>query len=420
MARLRTRVHPTAALFPDVPAYDELYERADSFDELYETMAADLLDLATSSASHHVVFAVPGSPVVAERTVEILLAQSDVRVDVLPAVSVIDIACARLGVDPMAQGVRVVDAHSTAPLRGPGPLLILQAHSRAVLAVVADRLTPTTPVTVLHHLGLPDEAVVTVIARELPGCAADHLTSLWVRELRTSGDAMDDLEDLATTLRARCAWDQEQTVATLGRHLLEESYEALDALGVYASDPSAVAHVVEELGDLLYQVVAQAELGREVGDFALVDVINAVTTKLVDRHPHVFGDAVVTTATDAAAQWERIKRVEKKRTSATDGIPAGLPALALFEKLRRHADAVGVVAPTASASRHRVRGALEDARTDADSIDDSWVALARALGDFAHSVNVDLEMVMRAAAHQLRDEITVHEHNVIDQGEHTE
>ena len=143
VVRLRTRVHPAAAAFPDPASYDDLYERAASFDELYDAIVADLIELAREAPGGEVVYAVPGSPVVAERTVELLVASSDVTTVLEPAVSVIDVACAALGRDPMASGLRVVDALANVEaLRGPGPLLVLQTYSSAILASVADRLPP--------------------------------------------------------------------------------------------------------------------------------------------------------------------------------------------------------------------------------------------------------------------------------------
>ncbi len=125
----------------NVESYDEFYERANSFDELYAEIADDLVRLACESPDREVLYVVPGSPVVAERTVELLRERDDVSVLTEPAVSVIDVACAVLGRDPMKVGLRVVDAlASVENLRGPGPILLLQTYSPEILASVADRL----------------------------------------------------------------------------------------------------------------------------------------------------------------------------------------------------------------------------------------------------------------------------------------
>jgi tetrapyrrole methylase family protein/MazG family protein len=423
VVRLRTRVHPAALGFADVVSYDDAYERASSFDELYRSIADDLVSLAESSPNGEVVYAVPGSPVVAERTVELLRARQEVRTVCEPAVSVIDVACCALGRDPMSVGLRIVDAlAASGPLRGPGPVLVLQTYGPEVLATVSARLAPTTKVTVLHHLGLPDELVTVVPARDLAAFAqADHLTSLWIEELRTPGVGIDDLVELMTKLRRECPWDQEQTHASLTRHLLEEAYEALDALEAFvradgAGPPGddAVIHVREELGDLLFQIVFHAELGSEEGLFDLGSIADAVRLKLIGRHPHVFGDVRVDSSDDVASRWEKLKREEKGRQSVTDGIAWQLPALTLYSKLLRKAALVDLEPVAGADARDRALRAMaslefrsygaSDAASASD-VDVAWGDSLTALLDAARWSGVDLEAVLRDRASQLRDEI---------------
>ena len=121
-----------------------------------------------------------------------------------------------------------------------------------------------------------------------------------------------------------------------------------------AATASAVAHLEEELGDLLFQVYFHATLAAEEGRFTLADVARGVHDKLVSRHPHVFGDVTAETADDVAANWEAIKKVEKGRASVTEGIPAALPALALAAKLQRKASAIGMVLPGLADEADRV------------------------------------------------------------------
>src|SRR6202012_2331550 len=146
------------------------------------------------------------------------------------------------------------------------------------------------------------------------------------------------LTTLVRRLRQDCPWDRQQTHFTLTRHLLEESYEVLDAIDALEKagpkdEPAAVAHLEEELGDLLFQVYFHSRLAAEEGRFTLADVAHGVHEKLVSRHPHVFGDVVAHDASTVLSNWEEIKKAEKGRQSVTDGIPAALPALALASKL---------------------------------------------------------------------------------------
>lgn len=407
-ARLRTARHPAASSFPDVPSYDQWYESADSFDELYDRIVDDLIRLAASSP---VVYAVPGSPLVAEATVERLLARSDIEVTILPAVSAIDVACAALRIDPMAVSLQVVDAlHVDQPLRGPGALLILQTYSPEVMAAVADRFDPTTPVCVVFHAGLPDQDLRWMTAKDLGRVHdADHLTSLFVPAVRDVGASIIDLVSLMEVLREKCAWDQEQTHTSLARHLIEEAYEVIDALERYSTalaenrDVDAAArHVEEELGDLLFQIVFHAHLGREQETFSLTSLADSVHHKLVDRHPHVFGDISVTSAEDAEERWERLKKVEKGRESVTDGIAWELPGFVLHAKLLRKAASVGVVTPEGAEALQRAQIALTSMSMD-DEV--AWREVLLALSVMAKSGGVDLEGIARSLALTLRDEI---------------
>jgi tetrapyrrole methylase family protein/MazG family protein len=418
--RLRTRVHPAAAAFLDVASYDDLYESAESFEALYDAIANDLIELARHAPGGEVVYAVPGSPVVAERTVELLVESDAVTTVLEPAVSVIDVVCASLGRDPMASGLRVVDALAiTEPLRGPGPLLVLQTYSSEILASVADRIPKSTIVTVVHHVGLSDEVITELSAGELVSFGdVDHLTSLWIDGLRTAGEAMDDLVALMRRLRLECPWDQEQTHASLTRHLLEEAYETLDALEAFVrveddERSEEAAHVEEELGDLLFQIVFHAELGDEEDLFNLATIADGVRDKLIGRHPHVFGDVRVNDSNEVAQRWEILKRDEKGRESVTDGIAWQLPALILYTKLLRKATLVerrrdGEVSRATALAAVQALSLRHDGVDDAESSSDVahwWGDAIAALVEMAQWAGVDLEGVLRDRARQLRDEI---------------
>lgn len=427
LVRFRTVVHPGALHFGEVASYDEFYERANSFDELYAEIAQDLARLARESPGGEVLYVVPGSPVVAERTVELLRERRDVRVITEPAVSVIDVACAALGRDPMSEELRIVDAlASTATVRGPGPILMLQTYSPEILATVADRLPAPLEVTILHHLGLEDELIVTSRADQLASFArADHLTSLWIDQFRDAGDALNDLVDMMKRLRAECPWDQEQTHASLTPYLIEEAYEALDALEAFANtskeakpDEALVRHVEEELGDLLLQVVSHAELASEEGNFDFVSLADAVREKNIGRHPHVFGDVVVADAREVASRWEILKQSEKGRESVTDGIAWQLPSLTLYAKLLGKARSLDMGSESGESARRRALGAMAalefpsegagDVVSTSDA-SDAWGDALSALVVAAKYSGVDLERVLRERALLLRDAIRENE-----------
>jgi tetrapyrrole methylase family protein / MazG family protein len=438
---IRTNLHPSAELVHElapgrVVSFDEIYETAVSFAQVYEQIVEELVGAAVAvsqvrGASGQVVYAVPGSPLVAERTVELL--RSDQRVDlvVVPAMSFLDLAWERLGVDPVASSVRIVDGTDfEAQAAGErGPLLVAQTHSRAVLSglkLAVDNPPPGDDAAVLlHHLGLEDERVEAVAWSEIDrvaGIEPDHLTSVWIRSLEApvAGELIR-LVELVRTLRAECPWDREQTHGSLARHLLEEAYEALDAIeDVAAAGPDvpeeSIAHLEEELGDLVFQVVFHAALAAEQGWFTLADVATRLADKLVGRHPHVFGDAVADTPEDVARRWEVLKREEQGRASVTDGIPRTFPALALAAKLQRKAESVGLEDPGPDGDSevimgvmHRLAGVhagssgetLEAQRSTVDQVGEALFALA----DLARRLGVDPESALRARSIRFMAEI---------------
>ena len=154
-----------------------------------------------------------------------------------------------------------------------------------------------------------------------------------------------------------CPWDAEQTHHTLARHLIEETYEVIEAIeALPASAPGsgpepvpdgAYEHLEEELGDLACQVIFHATFAREAGAFTITDVLAGIHDKLVRRHPHVFGDVAVSGADEVVANWEVIKREEKGRTSLMDGVSRHLPSLLYAHKLYRKAASAGLTFGTA-------------------------------------------------------------------------
>lgn len=285
--------------------------------------------------------------------------------------------------------MRLVDGHRFAVEAAGerGPLLVAQCDDRFVLSEIelAFGDSPPPRIRVLQRLGLPDEAVFDVAGDELDRVVEpDHLTTLWLPELAAPvASELVAFVELVRTLRARCPWDREQTHTSLTRHLLEETYEVLEAIeGLPASYPQ----LAEELGDLLFQVVFHATIAAEAGEFDLADVARGIHDKLVRRHPHVFGELSVSGAEEVVANWERIKAAEKGGGSPMSGIPTNLPALLYALKVLKKAAAAGVEVPLGEAS-----GDLGDALL--------------ALVDRARKAGVDPEAALRRAAARYRDRV---------------
>lgn len=431
---LRTERHPAAVpvLAAGGRALDEHYEHAATFEDAYRAIVEEVV--ARAEALGRVAYAVPGSPVVLERTVDALRADERVEVELVAGMSFLDLAWARLRLDPVSAGVRLVDAErfAVAAAGDPGPLLVCQLWSPAVCSEVklAVEEFPEEPVVLLHHLGLPDEQVVAVAWEDLDrsGVAVDHLTSCWVPRLAAPVAAeLVRLDELVRTLRARCPWDAEQTHASLARHLLEEAYEAIEAIhavgAVRPGDPAppapAVDHLEEELGDVLCQVLYHARLAEEEGLFSLADVARTVHDKLVARHPHVFGEATAADAAEVLGRWERLKQQEKGRESLVEGIPAALPALARVAKLEGKLRSAGLGAAVTGPAPGELADELADLlgrlvpgdreRGAAPGLGEALGTALLRLARLVASVGLDPEDALGRAAEELGRRIRVAE-----------
>lgn len=417
---LRTSVHPSAALVPDAITFDELYERADTFDDVYTEIASTL---AEAAAEHgEILYAVPGSPLVLERTVRYLQRRTDVECDIRPAMSFLDVAWARLGVDPVESGARLVDGHDFAASAAGerGPLLVAHTHANWVLSEIklaVEDAQGDEPVTILQALGTPDERIVETTWADLDRTIeADHLTSIWIPRLAAPvGAAYVRFHELTRTLREQCPWDIEQTHRSLIPHLLEETYEVVDAIHALDEghddgvDPDL--DLIEELGDLLYQVEFHATIAEQEGRFTIADVANGIHDKLVRRHPHVFGDLAGSDLEthEVLSNWDDIKRTEKSRTSVFDGVPRSMPALAYAAKVGAKASKVGFDWPDVDGAFAKIgeeTAELHEALRDPDAADDRTGEelgdLLFAIVNVARHLRIDPELALRTATDKFR------------------
>jgi tetrapyrrole methylase family protein/MazG family protein len=420
---LRTARHPSADLVTNAVSFDHLYDEADTFEAVYES----IVDRLVAAAGEHgeILYAVPGSPMVLERTVRLLRAHDQVtgdhiELDVLPAISFLDVAWAQLGIDPVETSVRLVDGHEFARAAAGerGPLLVAHTHANWVLSEIklaVDDADGSEEVLILQGLGTGRERIVhTTWAALDRTIEADHLTSIYIPRLATPvGASYVRFHELTRTLRERCPWDIEQTHETLVPHLLEETYEVVDAIRDRAADiddPAGVDvddHLIEELGDLLYQIEFHATIAEQEGRFTIADVADGIHDKLVRRHPHVFGDVDATDTETVLANWDDIKRIEKGRTSVFDGVPRSMPALAYASKLAAKAAKLGFDWPSAEGAfakideeRHELTEAI--AAGARDDVEDELGDVLFAVVNVARHLGVDAELALRAAADKFR------------------
>jgi tetrapyrrole methylase family protein/MazG family protein len=415
---LRTGRHPAASAVAGARTFDDVYEAATDFDAVYRTIVERLV--AAADEHGEVLYAVPGSPLVLERSVRWLRDDERVEVVVLAALSFLDLAYARLGLDPVEARLTLVDAHTfaTAAAGLTGPLLVAHTHNRRVLSDVKLAVDdePADPVTVLQRLGLPDEAVLTVPWADLDrSFEPDHLTCLYVPSLAAPvGAELVRFHEVVRQLRAECPWDREQTHASLARYAVEETYELVEAIHDLRPDGGGDDELAGELGDVLLQVVLHSAIAEQEGRFTLADVARGITEKMVRRHPHVFGDVAVDGADHVIANWEQIKAAERADAgdaapaSSVDGVNGHLPALAYARELGSRAAKAGFDWDDPLGTIDKVREELAEiveAWDDPDHVAEEIGDLLFAVTSVARHRRVDPEVALRNAAAKFRRRI---------------
>ncbi len=431
--RLRTAKHPTVAELGEEGytflSFDHIYDEKDTFDEVYTTITDECLALAKETG--RLIYAVPGSPLVAEKTVQMLRARAEkegVSLTILPAMSFLEVLYVRLGVDPI-NGLTILDGDDIGdlPPDNVAALVITQVYDRAVASEVKlalmEQYDDEQPVTFVRNLGLDDEEVREIPLYELDRQPnIDHLTSVYVprREKRTATFDMEPLVDVMATLRSPggCPWDIEQTHDSLRRYMIEEVYEAIEAI-----ENEDAPLLCEELGDLLLQIVFHARVAEECGEFSMQDVIDGVTEKMIRRHPHVFGDISVRDAGEVLVNWEAIKAKEKegKRKSALDGVSPGLPALMAAFKLQKKAAKVGFDWTEVKDVWEKVReelGELAEASAEGDvkAVEEEFGDVLFSLVNLSRFLHIEPETSLTAANHKFRRRFTFIEDKVHELG----
>jgi tetrapyrrole methylase family protein / MazG family protein len=417
---LRTARHPGVEALPKSAtwhSFDDWYDRAANFETLYREIAAEVVRLGARPEG--VIYAVPGHPLVGETTITHILTLAraqQIKVEIVDGLSFIEPTLAALGFDAM-NGVQIQDAMDVAKLHHPPinpdqPAILGQLYSLAVASDVKltlmNQYPEDHPVTLVHGAGTPDQQLETLPLYEIDRSErVSHLTSLYVPPLPNAG-SFERFQETIAHLRAPegCPWDQKQTHLSLRQYLLEETYEVLAALD--AEDPDALR---EELGDLLLQIVLHSQIAVDDGEFRMADVIETVNTKMIQRHPHVWGAVQVEGAEQVLVNWEALKqkeKAEKAEQAAANGtpdpsksmlasIPLALPALSLAEKYSSRAARVGFDwpdIPSVLAKVHEEINEVQQAATPEDRAAEIGDVLFSVV-NWARKLDIDAETALR-------------------------
>ncbi len=349
---LRTKKHPLVKdlmkLKIDFQSCDDIYDNSNDFEEVYEEISDRIINLAKEK--DEVVYGVPGHPFVAEKSVQLIIEKSKNIIDlkIESAMSFIDIVSAALKID-IASGLKIIDGLRLGEQRPDTDSgnIITQVYSRLVASEIKlklmDYYRDDQRICVIR-IAYGVEKSKWIMLYELDKIDwLDYLTSIYIPPIKEKKkyNTISDLISLMEELRGEngCSWDRKQDHKSLKPYLLEECYEVMEAI-----DKEDIDSMIEELGDILLQVVFHAQLGKERGEFDINDIITGLVNKLINRHPHVFGDTITSTEAGAVRSWESAKRKEKKTHRHVEtliDVPIAMSSLIRSYKIQQKAALVG-------------------------------------------------------------------------------
>jgi len=350
---LRTKDHPVIQELQNegltYQSFDAVYEKHDRFEDVYSEIVNRLIEASTHTS---ITYAVPGHPLVAEKTVQLLIElanEGKIHLDIKGGQSFLDAMFTSLQIDPI-EGFQFIDATDLENeyITYRQHLIICQVYDQMTASHTKLKLMEQLPddyeVYIVTAAGSKEEIISKVPLFELDrDTSINNLTSVYVPPVKHEEDLYHQFETLRSviaTLRGPdgCPWDQKQTHESLKKYLLEEAYELLEAI-----DEEDDEHIIEELGDVLLQVMLHAQIGEDDGYFSIQDVIKGLVSKLIYRHPHVFGNVHVENEDEVVQNWQQLKEAEKGKEveSILSGIPKELSGLLKAEKLQSKAAKVG-------------------------------------------------------------------------------
>lgn len=398
---LRTKEHPVIAELEDeglrYVSFDNIYEKHDQFEEVYQEITRILL---MEAENKEIIYAVPGHPLVAERTVQLLLElgpKHNVEIVIGGGQSFLDSLFQVLKIDPI-DGFQLLDGTSLDPdkLQLNNHVIICQVYDQFIASEVKltlmERYTDDYEVFIVSAAGSKEEQIEKVPLFELDRrVTLNNLTSLYIPPVQDEMILWKDFSkfrEIIAVLRGPngCPWDKEQTHETLKKYLIEETYEVIDAI-----DSEDIDHLIEELGDVLLQVMLHAQIGEDEGYFSISDVIEGISAKMVRRHPHVFGEVQVDSAEEVVQNWEEIKKKEKNVLSSSllDGVSLSLPNLIRSYELQKKAAKVGFDWEDIGPALEKVKEELEEFENELKGTKEPSILAKREFGDLLFAfVNV--------------------------------
>ncbi|EGA88202.1 hypothetical protein GPDM_16536 [Planococcus donghaensis MPA1U2] len=368
---VRTEDHPVLTELAEegvvFTSFDEVYEKHDSFSPVYAEIAETLIGLSDKQS---VIYAVPGHPLVAEQTVQNLIEaekQGRCQLSIEGGHSFLDSLFGALRIDPI-EGFQLMDGTemTSDQVNMTQHLLIAQVYdsfsASEVKLTLMEKYPDDYPVTIVTAAGSADEVLRTVPLHELDrSTEVNNLTTVYVPPAAEQTERLKEWQtfrSIIAKLRSPegCPWDREQTHESLSPHLIEEAHELLQA--IQEEDDEAI---VDELGDVLLQVFLHAQIGQDNGYFQIEDVLEAISAKMIRRHPHVFGNGSAEDSEQVIANWQEIKAQEKPaQDSLLEGQERFSSSLTTSFNYQKKAAKVGFTWPDAASAWDKFHEELQE------------------------------------------------------------
>ncbi|WP_395939818.1 nucleoside triphosphate pyrophosphohydrolase [Bacillus sp. 03113] len=364
---LRTKEHPVVRQLEQeglsFQSFDSVYEQFDQFEDVYKTITESLLK---NAGQENIIYAVPGHPLVAEKTVQLLLEagpENGIEIEVKGGQSFLDSLFQALKIDPI-DGFQLLDgtALRREEIQLRQHVIIGQVYDSYVASDVKLTLMEKLPydyqIFIVIAAGSAEEQIKKVPLVELDReVELNNLTTIYippVQEEEILYKEFTKLRQIIAELRGPngCPWDLKQTHQSLKKYLIEEAYEYIEAI-----NEEDIDHMIEELGDVLLQVLLHAQIGEDDGFFSIEDVIQGISSKMIRRHPHVFGNSIAKNEEDVMKKWQEIKKEEKgeKSFSLLDGIGKEYPNLMRAYDIQKKCAEVGFDWPEVEQAWEKVK-----------------------------------------------------------------
>lgn len=408
---LRTNNHPTVEYFHEknieYTCFDEFYEHEDNFNELYGKISETLIKAAKDN--NEIDYFVPGNPMIAEKTVELLLAQDEVEINIISGMSFIEPMLELIGRDPV-NGLKIIDGSDFKEtlIDINTDIIVTQTYNIRILTdiklVISEIYGDDYEVYLVHAAGIEDMEKLEIVPIYLLDRIEDvgPLTSLFIPQIdKIINEVFDfnDLVDIMNILRGEdgCPWDLEQTHESIRTDILEEAYELIDAI-----DNEDVDNIIEELGDVLLQVIFHSKIASDDGYFNLYEVTTNLAQKLIYRHPHIFSENKVVNSEEVVYNWDRMKDSQANydmKSEKFNNIASILPELLKSYKIQEIAGEVGfdwddISGPIEKLSEETKELFVAIDSKNMDNIEEELGDLLFTIVNIARFLNVDPEIAL--------------------------